>query len=255
MKKLLLLIFLTTPAYAMDVEEIISKANVASYYQGDDGKAVVDMDIIDSQGRKRNRKFTILRKDVADEGNQKFFVYFTRPADVNKTSFLVHKYVEKDDDRWLYLPALDLVKRIAASDTRTSFVGSNFFYEDVSGRNPKVDNHTLEETTDIYFVIKSVPKDANGVEFSYYKTWIHKATFIPIKTEYYDKKGEKYREYTALKVDDVDGFKTVTKSQMEDLKSGGKTIMGYENVKYNMDLPDDIFSERYLRNPPRKYLR
>ena len=104
---------------------------------------------------------------------------------------MVWKHIKADDDRWLYLPALDLVKRIAASDERTSFVGSDFFYEDVSGRGLDEDVHELLETSDNYFVIKNTPKRPDDVEFSYYKMWIHKKTFLPIKTEYFDKTGEK----------------------------------------------------------------
>ena len=62
-------------------------------------------------------------------GEQKFYVYFHQPADVSKMTFLVWKHLDKDDDRWMYLPKIDLVKRIAGSEKRTSFVGSDYFYE------------------------------------------------------------------------------------------------------------------------------
>ncbi len=84
------------------------------------------MTITDAQGKERRREFVILRKDKEDGGNQFFYVYFFKPSDVRKMVFMVHKYVDRDDDRWLYLPALDLVKRIAAADVRTRFVGLTF---------------------------------------------------------------------------------------------------------------------------------
>ena len=125
-----------------DVGEIVEKANRVAYYQGDDGRADVNMSIIDAQDRERTRQFTILRRDnrppedrahqeAPEEytGDQRFYVYFNAPPDVSNTVFMVWKHVDmdSDDDRWLYLPDLDLVKRIAASDERTSFVGSHFF--------------------------------------------------------------------------------------------------------------------------------
>lgn len=260
MKKLAitaLLALTASPAFALSVDEIVAKANHAAYYQGADGKARVSMVISDAQGRERTRDFTILRKDVDDVGDteQKFYVYFNRPADVNKTAFLVWKHVDKDDDRWLYLPALDLVKRIAASDERTSFVGSHFYYEDVSGRTPSEDTHELLEETDNFYVLKSTPKQKDGVEFAYYKNWIHKQTFIPVKTEFYDAKDTAYRTYEAVKVDTVAGYPTVTQSKMSDSRIGGSTTMGYDKVEYDIGLPEDVFSERYLRSAPRKYLR
>jgi len=248
---------LMTIASATDVQDIVNRASVAAYYQGKDGRAQVHMSIVDSQGRERTRSFTLLRMDVNDKdnGEQKFYVLFNRPADINRTAFMVWKHVNADDDRWLYLPALDLVKRIAASDERTSFVGAHFFYEDVSGRGPTEDTHVLAEETEQYYIVKSTPKDPGAVEFARYKSWIHKATFIPIKAEYYDKNGELYRIYAALKVETVEGLPTVIKASMEDLQVGGKTTMSYSAVAYNIDIPESIFSERYLRNPPRQYLR
>jgi outer membrane lipoprotein-sorting protein len=250
-------IFTAVPAWAIEVDEIVARANRAAYYQGDDGRAKVDMTITDSQGRERTRQFIILRRDAAkaEDKDQKFYVFFRRPADVNRTAFLVWKRSGMDDDRWLYLPALDLVKRIAASDERTSFVGSHFYYEDVSGRNPEEDNHALEEVTPDYYVLKSTPNDLSRVEFGSYRTWIHRETFIPIRTEYYDKEGKSYRSYEALEVQTIDGYTTVIKSKMSDTNMGGQTTIEYHDVKYNIGLPDDLFTERYLRNAPRKYMR
>lgn len=252
----LLLTLNTSFATDMTVEEIVDKANHTAYYQGNDGKAKVTMTITDSQGRDRTRDFVILRKDDGvDDGAQKMYVYFRRPADVNKTAFLVWKQTGQADDRWLYLPALDLVKRIAASDERTSFVGSHFFYEDVSGRSPTEDTHELIEESDQFYVLKSTPKEPQDVEFSYYKNWIHKGTYIPVKTEFFDKAGTSYRTYEALKVETVQGHPTITQSKMTDQNLGGSTLMDYSKVEYDLGLPDDIFSERYLRTAPRQYLR
>ena len=253
---LALSLFWTASASAADVMEVVKNANHVSYYKGKDGRAKVTMQIIDSQGRSRAREFIILRRDDDDtDGKQKFYVYFNKPADVKKMVFMVHKNLDRGDDRWLYLPALDLVKRIAASDERTSFVGSHFFYEDVSGRGVDEDTHEILEEDETYYIVKSTPKDPNSVEFSSYKNWIHKGTFLPIKTEYYDDQGQKIRSYSALKVEMISGHPTVTASRMENHETGGKTLMNYSAVKYDVGLPENIFSERYLRKAPRKYLR
>ena len=246
------------------VDQIVDKAIYANYYQGKDGKAEVFMTIYDEQNRERNRQFAILRRDMASEGgipdekfigDQRFYVYFIRPADVRKMVFMVWKHVDSDDDRWLYLPSLDLVKRIASSDERTSFVGSHFFYEDVSGRNRDEDRHELIETTDNYYVLKNIPSKPDLVEFAYYKTWIHRGTFVVIQTSYFDRNDHMFREYKALKVENIQGYPTVTRSQMSDSRIGGKTLIEYSEVKYDLGLPEDIFTERYLRQPPIKYLR
>ncbi len=260
---LFIALFIMTPSLNLQaqeedltVDEIVDKANEVAYYQGETGRAHVKMTITDSQERTRNREFTILRRNMDDKNEeQRFYVYFNAPSDVRKMVFLVWKHIGEDDDRWLYLPDLDLVKRIAASDKRTSFVGSNFFYEDVSGRSPKLDNHELEETTDTYYVVKSTPKETKYVEFAYYKTWIHKETFLPVRTMYFDDNDKEYRVYTAQKVETIQGYPTVVQGEMKNLRNDSKTVNEYSNVKYDIELPDNIFTERYLRRPPREYLR
>lgn len=245
-----------------DVNKIVDNTNRVAYYQGTDGKAKIGMTIFDNQGRTRERRLTILRWDQPDPqggdtfcGGQKIFAYFDRPADVNKTVFMVWKNLDKDDDRWMYLPALDLVKRISSTDKRTSFVGSHFYYEDVSGRNINDDTHELIKTTNDYYVLKNRPKNPDMVEFAYYEMWIHKQSFTVVKIEYYDKENKKYRTYEALKVDNIQGFPTVIKAKMTDLKAGGNTILEYSDVKYNIGLTEDIFTERYLKKPPREFLK
>ncbi len=237
------------------VEEIVRKSNLAAYYGGDDGRAQVNMVITDAQGRKRKRDFVILRQDKTDGGGQYFYVYFKKPSDVRKMVFMVHKHIKKDDDRWLYLPALDLVKRIAASDKRTSFVGSHFFYEDVSGRAITEDKHKLVETTADHYVLHSTPKNPDSVEFSAYTLWIDKTTFMPVKAEYLDKQGRKYRRVEALAVEAVQGIPTVTKSRVSDLVTGASTVSEFKKIKYNTGIKERIFTERYLRKPPREVRR
>ena len=243
-------------AEAPDVQTIVNKANIVAYYQGDDGKAKVKMTITDKRGQKRRREFIILRQDVKDGGDQNYFVYFQRPSDVRRMTYMVHKHaaVDKDDDRWLYMPALDVVNRIAAGDKRTSFVGSDFLYEDVSGRSLDEDTHELTETTDTTFVVKNTPKKPDSVEFSYFTVAIDRKNFVPMKMEFFDKTGKLYRTIESKEVKTIQGFPTVTKSVVQDLKSGSKTEMEFNDVKYDLKLKD-VFQERYLRRPPREAMR
>ncbi len=261
----------TTEQKPLSVEQVIIETNRVAYYQGIDGKAKIKMTITDNQARKRNRELTILRWDQPDKklskeqqkkndnfcGDQKIYSYFSRPADVSKTVFMVWKKLEKDkeDNRWMYLPALDLVKRISATDKRTSFVGSHFFYEDVSGRNINDDTHELTKTTKDYYVLKNTPKEPKLVEFKYYDMWIHRKTFVVVRTDYFDKQDKKYRTYEALEIKEIQGYPTVMKSKMTDLRTKGNTILQYSDVKYNIGIDESVFTERYLRKPPRKYLK
>ena len=245
-----------TQAHALTAREIVEKANEASYYAGQDGRAKVKMTIADAKGGTRQREFTILRMNTKGS-DQKFYVYFQEPADVRKMAYLVWKHVGEgeDDDRWMWLPALNLVRRIAPGDQRTSFVGSDFVYEDVSGRHIDADDHEIDEETDTQYVLKSTPKDPDSVEFDHYKVKIDKDSFLPRKAEYWDKQGNLCRTVEAAEVENIQGYPTVVKSVVRDLKTGGHTVNTISDVKYDIGLKETIFSERFLRRPPREVLR
>lgn len=245
----------TLPAQELGVDEIVNKANVASYYAGQDGSSDVKMTITDDKGRTRNREFRILRMNIQAGGEQKFYVYFHKPTDVARMVYMVWKHLKTDDDRWLYLPAMDLVRRIASSDKRSSFVGSHFVYEDVSGRGTEADTHELVETTPEFYKVRNFPKNPKEAEFHHYDVLIRKDNFLPVKGEYYNDKNELIRTIEALAVETIQGHPTVVKSVARDLLRKGETAMEFTNVKYDIGLTDDIFTERYLRQPPTQWIK
>ncbi len=250
-----LLVFVVISGWSADVDEVVKKANYMAYYQGDDMRSDVEMIITDSQNRVRRRAIKMLRMDIKDGGDQKFYLYFTTPADVEGMVYMVWKHINQDDDRWMYLPALDLVKRISARDKRSSFVGSDFVYEDISGRNITADEHKIISEDEHYIVLRNTPKKPESVEFAYYDVYVRKPDFLPVKIKFYDANGKLQRQIKALKIKIIDGHPTVVESMAEDYERGSKTRLVFSNVRYDVGLTEKIFTERYLRRPPRKWLR
>ena len=248
----------TASASTNDADEIMKNSHLAYYYAANDGLADVTMTLIDKKGKERNREFSMLRLDLEDGGNQKYYTYFKKPSDVSRLTFMVHKTAGGNDQRWIYVPAVDLVKPISADDKNSSFVGSDFSYEDVSGRHWSEDNHTFVEETDLdgkqVFVIESIPK-SEYKGFARKVSYIDKANNLPLKEEYYDKKGELVRVFTADTVVDIDGIPTVTIRVMENVKKGSKTIVDFSKITYDVGIEDDVFTERYLKTPPRKFIK
>ncbi len=239
---------------SVQINEIIRQANLASFYAGEDGRSDARMIIVDNKDNKQMRQFVILRQDLEEGGDQNFLVVFSRPTDVKGTVFLVHKKISEEDNRWLYLPALDLEKRISSTDNRTSFVGSDFYYEDVSGRNPGFDQHELVKEDENFYYLKSVPKEADGVEFASYTMQIDKQTMIPMLIEYKDASGEIYRRIEVIEVQEVQGHPTVMKSKVSNLKTGGHTLLQFREPTYNLGMGEEVFTLRSLRNPPKNWL-
>lgn len=250
------------PASAVSAVSIMERSQLAFYYPGDDMKARVTMDLVDRRGSVRTRVMTMLRRDDTEGGDQKYFIYFHEPGDVRRMTFMVWKDPQEEDERWIFVPAVDLVRRIAADDSRSSFVGSDFTYEDVSGRDVRSDEHTMagEERLgdrDCY-VIASVP---NGpADYTRKVSWIDKANFLPLKEEYDDAQADLFRVFTADEVMPVPGaagrtFPTVTRRTMENVKTGHRTEVHFESIEYDLGLEDGDFSERRMRQPPSAWIR
>jgi outer membrane lipoprotein-sorting protein len=241
----------------IDGRTIIANSLQAFYYTADDMHARVFMRLINAQGRERSREMTMLRKNIGDEGEQRYYIYFHAPPDVKGTAFMVWKHLQQEDDRWIFIPAIKLVRRIAADDKRSSFVGSDFTYEDVSGRAVDDETHTLLRTEELdgrpVYVVESTPKEK--ADYERRVSWIDRERWLPLREEYFDIRGEKVRLFTAEQVAQVGGYWTAMVRTMKNLQTGHRTETRFEQVDYAIELQQSLFSERYLRNPPSQWIR
>jgi len=250
---------------AVNADEIMERSQRAYYFAGEDAKGMLKMGLIDRKGNTRQRVLTMLRRNHENSGEQKYFMYFHEPSDVRRLTFMIWKYPKRDDDRWIYVPAVDLIRRIAAEDKYSSFVGSDFSYEDVSGRDLSEDTHSLlgDETLDDrnVFVIESIP--LAPAAFTRRVSWIDKEHFLPLKIEYYDAQDQLQRIFTANVIEDIAAGEgddrrvhpTAMKRTMENIRTGHRTEVTVTSVNYDVGLSDDDFSERHMRRPPREWIR
>ena len=187
-------------AQNMTGQQIIE--NVYNRAEGDDMNGDLTMSLINSRGDKRVRKIRQFTKDFGEI--EKKIMFFKYPADVRNTSFMTWGYDQagKDDDQWIYLPALKKVKRISSDSKSDYFMGSDFTYDDLGDRHPSDDKHRLlrEETVDGQpcYVVESIPKDE---EYLYSRTvsWIVKDKWIGLKKEFYDEDGDHLKTLTVKK--------------------------------------------------------
>jgi len=255
----------STDTAAITADEIMERSQLAYYFAGEDAKGMLTMDLIDRKGNTRQRVMTMLRRNQENSGEQKYFIYFHEPGDVRRLTFMIWKYPGKEDDRWIYVPAVDLIRRIAADDKYSSFVGSDFSYEDVSGRDLSEDTHILlrEEPLDDReaFVVQSIP--LAPAAFTRRVSWIDKDSFLPLKIEYFDAQNQLQRIFTANAIEDIaagDGdsghvYRTIMRRTMANVRTGHRTEVTVTSVSYDLGLSDEDFSERHMRRPPRAWTR
>lgn len=210
---------------------------------GEDRKTLLHMVLINKRGRRRERTLLSYSKDYGKDSKQ--LMYFQKPADVKGTGFLSWEYDDpkRDDDRWLYMPALRKVRRISGKSRNEYFMGTDFTYDDMGDRNVDEDEHKLirEEKLNGFdcWVVESIPVDKDDM-YTKKVIWVRKDALVVIKVEYFDKDGL----MKILRVSDIkkqDGFWTAFHMEMDNIQERHKTQMTMQEVHYNVGLKDNLF--------------
>ena len=242
-------------AHALSAREIMEKVNERD--DGDRSISEMEMILIDKKGRKRVRKIKTYGREIGK--NSQSLMFFITPADVKNTGFLTFDYDEsgKDDDQWLYLPALRKTKRIAAGDKSGSFMGSDLNYSDMSSPDLDLYDYTLMKETKVkdkkVWQIKAVPKNDDEADKSGYSKsviFIRQDNFMMTRAVrwVYKKKRNKY--FDARKIENIDGIWISTELHVT-TKSGKKTlhktILNQKKIKFNQqEVNEDLFTIRRL---------
>ncbi|MDY7026789.1 MAG: outer membrane lipoprotein-sorting protein [Spirochaetota bacterium] len=228
--------------------------NVYNRPSGEDMTADLVMTLTNSRGSTRERSITQFSLDTGEM--DKKMMFFLAPADVKDTSFMSWSYDDaRDDDQWIYLPALRRVKRISSDSKNDRFMGSDFTYDDLGERHPEEDRHTIlrEENYkgESCYVVESLPIGDDDA-FSKTVSWIVKDKWIGLKREYYDDKGKIYKTLNIEDYKQIDGYWVITNMLMSDLDRDQSTRIEMENVKFDTGLSDSFFSERQMQRGPRR---
>ncbi|HMA75801.1 MAG TPA: outer membrane lipoprotein-sorting protein, partial [Candidatus Krumholzibacteriaceae bacterium] len=206
----LFIILLALPGLSYGLDDPAGLEIIKKVYNrpvGEDQEGLLTMTLINSRGDTRVRKIRQFLKDFGKE--EKKIMFFISPADVRDTSFMNWSYDEKgrDDDQWIYLPALKRVKRISSDSKSDYFMGSDFTYDDLGDRHPYEDKHKLLREEEMggedCYVVESIPREEEYI-YSRTVTWIIKNKWIGLKKEFYDEDGEhlktlKVEQYKKIK--------------------------------------------------------
>lgn len=223
---------------------------------GDNATMDLEMVLIDRRGNKRERQIRMMRKDF---GKDSYVVnFFLSPADVKDTGFLTYDYDApgRDDDQWLYLPALRKSKRIASSDKSGKFMGSDFFYSDMS--RPDLDDFTyaLEKEAEVdgakVWIIQATPiseEVADETGYSRSELWVRQDNHIVVRAKRWVKEDRTIKYMQVNRLEQIDGIWIATEMQMV-TKQGRDTVhatvLKFSNIKFNQRLDEDLFTLRRL---------
>lgn len=268
MKKLICIVFTIatffTPFFSMAVaDDIDARAVMEKFDSRDDGdRSIADMKmvLIDRHGKKRIRT---IRSFGIDQGKDRYtLMFFLSPADVKDTGFLTYDYdaAGKDDDQWLYLPAMKKTKRIASSDKSDSFMGSDFTYADLT--KWRLDDHHYSfnkkhKVVTVYgqktWVIDSTPSNQDVIEETGYTRsilFVRQDNYMVVRGIHFVEDGGYVKYFDVKRMAPVNNIWTNLEIHMT--KKKGKqtvhrTILTFNNVQYHQkSVNENMFTVRRL---------
>ncbi len=222
--------------------------NVYNRPTGPDIQSTLTMTLTNSRGSTRVREIKQFIKQFGDD--EKKIMFFVAPSDVKNTSFMSWSYGDgQSDDMWIYLPALKKTKRISSSSKSDYFMGSDFTYDDLGGRHPSADTHTIlrEESVngEECYVVESVSKDS---DYLYSKTisWVVKGEWFGMKKEFYDEDGDFLKSLTINEHKQINGYWVIPEMEMYNEQKDHTTLMQLKDIKIGEGIKDSQFTERMM---------
>lgn len=209
--------------------------------------------LVDKSGSERIHETRTYWRDERARGgglHSRRLIVFDAPPTVKGTAFLVWSHLAsgEEDDRWVYLPALRKVRRIAGGDRAHLFAGSDFTYEDLSERAVDEDEHRLLRSEDLagvrHYVVESTPK----ADSAYAKRllWVDAQTFLVSRIEFHDRAARPEKSL-ALRWREADGLWFWERLEMDHARRNHRTVIEVLEIAHDSGLGEDVFRESALQ--------
>lgn len=219
-----------------------------------DQEVEIVMKLINNKGQERTRTIHWVTKNN-DKEERSSLLRFLTPADVKGTGFLSIEHIERDDDQWLFLPALNKSRRISASDETDNFMGSDLTFEDL--KTEEIEEYKYEykgtqkvDGIDCYVIIATPSTDKRKKETGYSKRelFVRTDNYLFAKVNYYNKEGELYKIFHGEDPKIIKGsnHERLHKISMENLKTGSKTIIFFNGYKIDHNTKWELYTKRNL---------
>ncbi len=242
----------STPPSGVEIAKLINAR--------DEGVSVsrnMTMEMIDRRGKKRVRETRSFRKYYGDE--KRTVIFYLKPKNVKETAFLTYDYPQanRDDDQWLYLPAMRKVRRISASDRGDYFLGTDFTYEDIKKENKvTIEDYTWktvgEEAVDGFhcFIVEAIPvndKVAQELGYSRVRTWVDSKIWIARQSKRWDVRGNALKTIYTRDIRQVQNIWTAHIIEVNNHKTKHSTRFNFSDIDYAKGVKDKIFTQQALR--------
>ncbi len=242
------LVLVNTGVFALTGTEIARKAHEIKN-EAETTHMAVKMELISAAGDVDAR---VIEEWTMDEGElSSTLMIFRSPASVANTRFLQKENKGRGDDKWMYLPALKRVRRIAASDGEKSFMGTDMTYNDMEVREVERDSHELlgEEKVGNWncYKVKGQALDPADSQYAWRITWFDKETFYPVKIEMYDKSEKLLKVLEVQELKKISNIWTPMTVLLSNVQTGHSTRVSILKAVYDEEVNPRLFTTNYLQ--------
>ena len=206
------------------------------------------MTIVTSSGSKR----TFVSESWSKDEGEKNLVRYISPKRVKGQAILM---LNNADDIWSFFPRTQRVRKLATHAKKQKMQGSDFSYEDMGSGDAFIEDFTAKRLDDeemeekLCFKLELTRKKDSDLSYSKMIMWVIKDSFIPIVIDYFDEDDPDLwlKRLVQSDIKMIDGIPTAMKSVMYNKLDNTQTEMELLEVEYNVQLSDDMFTERNLK--------
>ena len=207
-----------------------------------------------ANGTSRVRVFDMASRKN-EQGETDMIMSMVEPADMRGNGFLMLGRADRDDERYIYVPALRRSNRIVGSGRGGAFMSSEFSIDDI-GR-PELDEWTWsfdgEVEVDGHACRKVVgtaatAQVARDTGYSKVIWYVDVALKTSRRAEYFDKQDVLFKRMEVLALEELAGVPFATDMLMSDLGTGRSSRMTMSDLDVNGVAQAGWFSNRTLQN-------
>jgi predicted RND superfamily exporter protein len=203
-----------------------------------DERALLKMIITESDGSKKDRVLTILRKN---KGEARALIRLSQPSDLKGLSLLSVAAKDGKEDQWLYLPSDKKSRRILGSNKKGKFLDSEISYEDLRISTYKDFKNRIVKEDGKMIQIESIAKPDSDSSYGKVMTWITDPDYHIMRVDYYDKGGKllkraEFKNYTKV----GDKFWRARVMSVVNAQTKRATVMTLQNVSVKQIRDDEI---------------
>jgi outer membrane lipoprotein-sorting protein len=181
-------------------------------------------------------------------GNNQSFTEYLSPAEEKGT-----KMLKLEKQLWIYSPSTDRTIQISGHMLRQSVMGSDLSYEDMMDDRKLTEVYSAkvtgtEKIGDRQVWVLELTAKVEDVAYWSQKMWVDQERYIPLKQELFAKSGQLLKQMELKDVVRIQGrWFPMTVTYRDMLKQGNGTEFKMTNVKFDVDIPDYIFTKAALK--------